>query len=154
MLWSCRASVRRWSWLTRGLMCSWTSLTNCCHDVSWLGPLSFLQAGRVVSKRSDSSVMGLHLCNGVEGGASNQWNIVFWDTFTVLPKLTEKKNNIADSLIWIHHFAIKMLHRIHERTAYLYMEIVIGVYKLTQVSRGESGVFGSLWLTMNSCKDY
>lgn len=62
MLCSCWASVRRCSWLTSGLMSSWTSATNCCHDVSWLGPLSFLQDGRAASSRSDSSVMELHRC--------------------------------------------------------------------------------------------
>ncbi|TNN48696.1 hypothetical protein EYF80_041114 [Liparis tanakae] len=67
MLCSCSASVRRWSWLTSGLSCSCTSLTNCCHDVSWLGPLSFLQVGSVASRRSDSSVMGLHLWGELSG---------------------------------------------------------------------------------------
>lgn len=37
-----------------------------------------------------------------------------------------------------------MLHRIHERTAYLYMEIVIGVYNLTSKQRPKWG----FWLPL------
>lgn len=46
-LWSCWAMRRRSASLARGFNWSCTSYTNCCSDISWLGPLSFLQEGKV-----------------------------------------------------------------------------------------------------------
>lgn len=47
MLCNCCAICRRSSSLARGLSCSCTSYTNCCKDISWLGPFIFLHEGSV-----------------------------------------------------------------------------------------------------------
>lgn len=47
MLCNCCAICRRSFSLARGLRCSCTSYTNCCKDISWLGPLIFLHEGSV-----------------------------------------------------------------------------------------------------------
>lgn len=46
-LWSCWAMHLSSSSLANGFSWSCTSYTNCCSDISWLGPFSFLQEGSV-----------------------------------------------------------------------------------------------------------
>lgn len=61
MLCSCKASSRRSSSLTRGLIWSCTSTTNCCQDMSWFGPVTLRHEGRVDNNFSASWVIGLQL---------------------------------------------------------------------------------------------
>lgn len=98
VLCSCWAMHLRSSSLARGFSWSCTSYTNCCRDISWLGPLSFLQEGRVEMIFSHRWVIAGHTWN--RKGATGQCTAVGTQWWTQCHSFLQAACNSSHELVF------------------------------------------------------